>query len=267
VVTTVSVWTHPRGQASTLAMGCYRVAVTSNNLNFHVIPNYMTISKILKVISFAFSFIASHAMGETPCDFKGVSVGDKVTPEIVMKTLGIKSYKTYHSPWTAKELEAYIKLKYEYEGSPMMASEYAEAMIGPFCNDTLCQIPPGEVKIGNDIPAKILIFFSNGVVTKIQVRFNNLYWNEVKPILHQKYKATWHIESDPTFFYIDPTTREKQIPEDYMRLTHKYGGMNKNTGDRCQIWTANYDGIFTHTNYSGGYLLSIFVIKLISKNF
>jgi len=36
---------------------------------------------------------AGSAQAETPCDFKGISVGDKMTAAEVMNTLGVAKYK------------------------------------------------------------------------------------------------------------------------------------------------------------------------------
>jgi hypothetical protein len=36
---------------------------------------------------------ASSSYAEAPCDFKGVSVGDKLTPAEIMKVLGVTKYK------------------------------------------------------------------------------------------------------------------------------------------------------------------------------
>jgi hypothetical protein len=41
----------------------------------------------------AFLF-ASSSRAETPCDFKGISVGDRMTPAEVMAALGVTKYKT-----------------------------------------------------------------------------------------------------------------------------------------------------------------------------
>ncbi len=39
-------------------------------------------------------FFASPLLAETPCDFKGLSVGNKMSPAQIMSTLGVNQYKT-----------------------------------------------------------------------------------------------------------------------------------------------------------------------------
>jgi len=48
----------------------------------------------LMVFTFGLLFISSTARSEIPCDFKGVSVGDRLTPDQIMQKFGISKFVT-----------------------------------------------------------------------------------------------------------------------------------------------------------------------------
>src|SRR5882724_2601943 len=100
---------------------------------------YMTYVKnpVATLLVGAFVF-ASSSHAETPCDFKGVSVGDKMISAEVMTALGVTKYKVNPPPFSWKERHAVIE-KY----GVVAASELADWDIGPHCNDDSCVIPYG----------------------------------------------------------------------------------------------------------------------------
>jgi hypothetical protein len=89
-------------------------------------------------------FFASPLFAETPCDFKGISVGDKMSASEVMSALGVTHYKTnpVQRSILSPQMEALTK-KYG-----MGAAEIEEWEIGPYCNDTSCHVPYG-VSVGS----------------------------------------------------------------------------------------------------------------------
>jgi len=52
---------------------------------------------------------ASPSHAETPCDFKGVSVGNKMAPAEIMAALGVTNYKTNPPQSSFEEMMALAK--------------------------------------------------------------------------------------------------------------------------------------------------------------
>jgi hypothetical protein len=124
---------------------------------------------------------------------------------------------------------------------------------------------PYGVSIGNDkTPVGVHVGFRDGQLTEIDVTFNTNYWNEVVPILDQKYGADWVVERHDDVV-IDMETKQRTKIEG-IALTHRTHGLNPKSGDACEIWANNYDLRFQHHDPMGAYH-SVFVVKLISKNF
>ncbi len=201
-------------------------------------------------------FFASASRAETPCDFKGVSVGNKMAAAEIMAAFGVTKYKTNPS------FEADMAAVEKYSTIPAM--ELEEWKIGPYCDDSSCRIPYG-VTVGNDnTPVNVFVSFHEGLVSEIDVSFNTLYWDEITPILDQKYGADWKVERDDMAI-IDYETKKSEMQE-RITLTHRTNGTNPRTRDRCQIWATNFDIVFKHHDALGPYH-STLVVKLISKNF
>ena len=53
-----------------------------------------TEKRLIHIPLYLLSFVTTCAMAGTPCDFKGVSVGDKMTPRQIMNALGVNEFKT-----------------------------------------------------------------------------------------------------------------------------------------------------------------------------
>jgi hypothetical protein len=79
---------------------------------------------LLALLASAF-FSSSHA--ETPCDFKGISVGDKATPAEVMTALGVAKYKTNPKRASREEMLPNVS-KYGLSA----AAEIADWDMGPW---------------------------------------------------------------------------------------------------------------------------------------
>lgn len=145
------------------------------------------------------------------------------------------------------------------------AAELEEWNIGPYCEETSCRVPNG-VRVGNNnhIPVNIYVGFREGLITEIDVTFSEIYWEEILPILDQKYGADWKVDRNDSGIMNYET--KKTTVREIISLYHNTNGVNRRTNDRCEIWAQNIDLVFTHHDVFGPYH-SEFVIKLISKNF
>lgn len=207
-----------------------------------------------------FLLIIPHVAAATPCDFKGVSVGDKTTPESLMKMFGVKNYKMNPKQPPFKET---LKLAKKY--SFMAAGEIQDWNAGPVCTDNSCRIPYG-VSVGDDnTPVSVFISFPGGRISEIDVTFNQAYWDEIRPIIDKKYGKNWRVDQDPYFVITDKETK-KSFTVKRIILTHRSNGTNPKTGDICQIWATNYDMVYTHHDPVGTFH-SVFVMKRVSNNF
>jgi hypothetical protein len=198
---------------------------------------------------------ASPSHAETPCDFKGVAVGNKMTPAEIMSALGVTNYKTNPERPVRKDNAPY---------EPGMG-EIEDENIGPYCEEKLCNVPFG-VAVGNNnaISVKVLVAFDDGLITEIGLLFNEMYWDEILPILDQKYGADWKVDRD--LMPITNYKTKKTTVQENIRMEHITNGVNRRTNDRCQISAQKFDFIFEHHGAYGPYQ-SEFGIKLISKNF
>jgi hypothetical protein len=85
------------------------------------------------VALFIGSFLfTSPSLAETPCDFKGVSVGSRMSPAEIMSALGVSQYKTNPSqPYDMALVQKY---------GLIAAVDIEEWNIGPFCDDHHCVV-------------------------------------------------------------------------------------------------------------------------------
>lgn len=204
-------------------------------------------------------FFASPLLAETPCDFKGLSVGNKMSPAQIMSTLGVNQYKTNAAQRSFDQTMALVE-KYGL----VAAGEIEDWEIGPYCRDKICRVPYGVAVGNNNIPVKVDISFHDGLITEIVVQFSEANWDELQPILNQKYGADWAIERNdmPILNY---ETKERRMVQRII-LEHVTNGTNPITKDHCKIWATNFDIVFEHHDALGRYHSQI-VIQLISKNF
>jgi hypothetical protein len=189
---------------------------------------------------------------QVPCDFKGVSVGDKMTREQLMQRLGIAKFKL--DPAEQSLVDLSLAKKY----SAIPAGEIQYEKTGPFCSYTFCSIPYG-LTVGNDsIPVKVSASFKNGIVSEIDVSFSMSSWDKVFYIIKKKYGSDWDIQRRPTVV-MDYQTK-KVMKLELISATHRYGGRNSLTNDSCRLRAQNIDLIFEHHD-SLGPLHSVFWIK------
>ena len=182
-----------------------------------------------------------------------------MTPAQVMAALGISKYKINPKLPPFRQQQPNMD-KY---GLPA-AGELLNWEIGPYCDQKSCEIPYG-IGIGNEnIPASVFVSFKKGLITEFDVSFSASFWDEILPILNNKYGDFWNVENSK--LGISDYGTQKYTYFDRLDLTHKVGGTNKKTNDRCEIFATNYDQIFTHHDPLGAYH-SIFIIRLVSKNF
>ena len=188
---------------------------------------YITALPIASALVFA-----SPSYAEAPCDFKAVSVGDKKTAAEIMTTLGVTKYKT--NP-VRPSFEETLTLAQRYGMIP--AAELQDWNIGPYCEETSGRIPYG-VQVGNsNTPVKVFVSFHDGLITEINVSFSETYWDEILPVLDQKYGADWKIDRSDT-----PVTNyetKKTTIREQIAMDHRTNGTNPRTQDHCQISAEN----------------------------
>ena len=133
---------------------------------------------------------ASPLLAEAPCDFKGISVGNKMSPAGLMSALGVTEYKTDPA---RRSFDQKLALAEKY--GLMAAGEIEDEEIGPYCTNEICRVPYG-VAVGNNnsIPVKVDISFHEGLITEIVVQFSESNWDDMLPIFDQKYGADWTAE-------------------------------------------------------------------------
>lgn len=128
--------------------------------------------------------VAAH--GEIPCDFKGVSVGDRLTPAQIMKMFGISKYVI--NP----ERPSFDEMRPLYENYGITgAAEIEDWKIGPYCEDLYCRIPRGVAVGNNDIPVSVFLSLRSGIITEIDVNFNVTFWDDLRPVIEKKYGSAW----------------------------------------------------------------------------
>jgi hypothetical protein len=221
------------------------------------------INPALIIVGISFLFGISTYCAAAPCDFKGVSVGDKLTQKQLMAKLGIKHFKLNPNPdlWRSTEND---ERWYGYLG----ARDLARWRVGPFCLTDVCYIPFG-VEIEAKIPSSMeIIFGENDTIADIQVQFNSQYWEQVAPTLIQKYGLNWNDEKDHNFVITDDISK-KSVTLDRTIIANKSGDVNDKTKGRCAISATNYDSIFLHHDPLGAYqsVLSIDIIQNCKSQF
>jgi hypothetical protein len=113
--------------------------------------------KHIAAVLVAALFFGSPSRAETPCDFKGVSVGNKMAPDEIMAALGVTKYKTNPARPSFDETLAAAQ---KYGMIP--AAELEEWNIGPYCDETSCRVPYGVTVGNNNTPVNVFISFREG---------------------------------------------------------------------------------------------------------
>ena len=206
---------------------------------------HINLAQVVAGISFLFGI--STCCAAAPCDFRGVSVGDKLTQKQLMAKLGIKHFRLNPRPdlWLPTKDD---ERRYGYLG----AQDVARWRVGPFCLLDACYIPYG-VEIEAKVPAFVeIVYGGNDTITDIWVQFNSRYWEKVAPTLIQKYGLNWDAEKDHNFVIADEVT-QKSVTVDRTVITNKSGGVNDKTKGHCEISAANYNAVFLPHSRLGPY--------------
>jgi len=215
------------------------------------------------------AWLAGTACAATPCDFRGLAVGDHATPQQIMAHFGITKYTTADPPQTQAEHDRAFsaELKRGAQVSLINAAEEKAWQEGAACREDFCRIPYGSVHVGEDpFPVQVGVFVafdSTHKITAIDVSFDRLQWEEVLELLNTKYGDNWRKEETQ-----DVTTdyeTKKSQPDVVTVLTHRTAGTNHKTGDRCTINVKSRDIIWLHT--TPPIYRSEMEIKLVSRNF
>ena len=99
-------------------------------------------------------FFASRSPAETPCDFKGISVGNKMSPAQLMSALGVTRYKTNPAPhrrWRSQRNMGSLRRE--------------KSRIGRLGRIAITPRAPFHMAL----PVKVDISFHRGLITKIIV--------------------------------------------------------------------------------------------------
>jgi hypothetical protein len=217
-------------------------------------------SLALILVTLAGTAIATPARSQVPCDFKGVSVGDKLTREQLMQRLGISKFKVDPPDLSRNEIDWKEVDKYGITG----VAERQDDKTGPYCRENSCNIPFG-IFVGDDkFPVKVFVALKEGLIYAIEVSFNSIFWNDVWGIIVKKYGPAWDIERDAMGVMDYETKKIDQFER--VIVTHKFGGTNPQTKDTCSLSATNIDIIFRHHD-SLGTLHAIFAIKREPKDF
>lgn len=213
----------------------------------------------------ALSFV-QFAHAAAPCDFKGLWVGDRATPQQIMSHFGIKKFVTESlDRQSAKDFDAFQKRAQEVGLSN--AFEEQERIIGPSCDLNSCSIPYGYARVGNE-PFPILVgvqafFDQQHDITAIDVSFDSMRWDEIRELVNAKYGNDW-TETETRDVTIDYETK-KSWPDSTIALKHRTPGINQKTNDQCSIDVSSRDIVFAHSTPPA--LRAFMELKLISKNF
>ncbi len=213
---------------------------------------------VKKILIFLFFIFISNA-NATPCDFKGINVGDKMSPKEIMDKLGVSKYKINPKRPELIEMQPLID-KHGF----ISASEIIDWNLGPYCAYDSCRIP--GVHIGIDIPSSVFVSFNpkSYQIQAIDVAINASNWDDLIEIIKRKYGENWKNEN--SVIRISNRETKTAMNLDRQSLIHASGGVNSKTKDHCAISAIQYDRIYTHADPLGLYH-SVFEIKLISDNF
>jgi hypothetical protein len=205
------------------------------------------------------SALTSQALAAPPCDFMGLSVGDKMTSQEIMSHFGIQTYKTNPDLNVMARPDMYEK--YGLLG----ALEELKFEAGPYCEKDFCNIPYG-ITIGIDEPAKVAISFDSktNIIQAIDIFSDENYWSDLKLILSKKYGVPWKIEKE--LMPIINFQTKKTIFVNRETITRASLGKNLKSGQTCEIWATQYDQIYIHPTPPAP-MQSVVEIKLVSGNF
>lgn len=191
--------------------------------------------------------ISLNTLAKDQCDFKGVRIGDKLSPDDLMKKLGVQKY-TLHPLFLDASEKKHQELFNKY-GPQSIEVEYDA--IGPFCEGNHCVIP-NQLKVGN-VPINLSILFNEEKeISSINIEFQSIRWDEIKKDLFRKYGNNWAFEEmQMGIAPFDEPKKTMMFTREI--LEHKSGGLNQSNNAKCEVRATNYDIIFQHGNRLGAY--------------
>lgn len=191
--------------------------------------------------------ISQNILAKDQCDFKGVRIGDKLSPSDLMKKLGVQKYTLNPNFLDTLNIDKQ-KLQDKY-GPNSIEIEYDA--IGPFCKKDYCVIPNNQ-KIGS-VPVNLIFYFENkNELTAINISFQSLRWDEIKKDLFRKYGNNWTTEKMHLgIAQFDEPNKTLIVTREI--LEHKSGVKNLLNHAECEVRATNYDKIFQHGNRLGSY--------------
>jgi len=204
------------------------------------------------------------ASAATPCDFKGLSVGDRATPQQIMQRFGVTKYADSDTPLTPDQLKA--RLERAKEVSLINALEEEEWKQGPACDKTSCRIPYGITVGEGPFPINVGVFIAfdkTEKITAIDLSYSKSDWDDVLQLLNTKYGNNWR--KDETEEVTTDYKNKKSELDTVTVLTHRNLGTNPKTGDKCSIIAMSRDVVFLHTTPPA--YKAVLEIRIISKNF
>lgn len=220
------------------------------------------------LVSLALLLYCSAANAAPPCDFKGLSVGDKATPKQIMKRFGFDKYKDADEAQKIAHgdvaYQAYLK-RAEKVGL-INAADEQDFHLGPACGRNYCRIPFGVTVGIESFPIRVGLFIAfdkGGTIEAIDVSYDSLDWGAVLTLLNTKFGDDWRVEETPDITTDLETKKSEQVT--VIVLTHKTFGINAKTGDKCSISTTSRDMVYRHS--MPPFNRAELEIKLISKNF
>ena len=213
---------------------------------------------------------ATSAQAATPCDFKGLSVGDRATPEQIMKHFGVDKFADGAAYSKLSIEQRYPIDKARLDRAKIVglsnAAEEEHWKLGPACDYDSCRIPYGVTVGSGTFPISVGVFVSfdkAGIIQSIDVSYDNSDWEEVMALLNTKYGNNWRTETGVQTL-TDLETKKSEL-RDEVEITHRSLGTNSKTHDTCTLHGASLDMVFLHT--TPPIYRSYFEIKLVSKNF
>jgi hypothetical protein len=149
------------------------------------------VSPAISAVFMGAFFVATVSHAETPCDFKGIAVGNRMAPAEIMAALGVTKYKINPQ---RPSFDVTWPLEKKYGIIP--ADELEDWKLGPYCDENYCRVPYGVTVGDNNIPVNVFVAFRGSVITAIDVSFSHVFWDDMLPIWDQKYGADWSIDRD-----------------------------------------------------------------------
>jgi hypothetical protein len=202
------------------------------------IPKALTLGASLAFASWAIG--ATAAEPTSPCDFNGLSVGDRATPEQIMNHYGIQKFHSGEAPSSDSQRVAQVGL--------MNQIDEQESKLGPACDAEECRIPSG-LSLGTGptaIPVRLYVRFdSAGVVKLITVAYDKAKWDQALEIINSKYGDNWSrwVTDDVTTDFEHKASK----PDSTTLLTHKTLGKNPRTAVQCLVSVDSRDSPFVHS--------------------